>query len=200
LQERLHSTQLDATSQQYLKIVVQSADRSREMVSNLLEFSRMGQTQMHPTVVSMDRLVREVKEQLQPEMVGRSLHWQIEPLPEVRGDAAMLQLVLQNLLSNAIKYTRDRSEAEINIGSTDGDREITFFIKDNGTGFNMKYCDRLFGLFQRLHPPEQFAGTGVGLANVRRIVHRHGGRTWAEGAIGQGATFYFSLPKQEAKS
>ncbi|MEH2403227.1 sensor histidine kinase [Nostoc sp.] len=140
-----------------------------------------------------------MQEQLQLELMGRSLHWEIEPLLTAKGDPALLRLVLQNLLSNAVKYTHNNSEAAIKIGRIEQEQEVIFFVKDNGAGFDMKYCDRLFSIFQRLHPQEQFPGTGVGLATVRRIIHRHGGRIWAEGAIDQGATFYFSLPKREAQ-
>jgi light-regulated signal transduction histidine kinase (bacteriophytochrome) len=196
LARNLNVTQLNAVSRRYLNIIEQSALRAGAMVDDLLEFSRMGQAEMRWSTVQMNALVQQVQQQLQPEMVGRSLRWQIKPLPEVQGDPAMLRLVWQNLLSNAIKYTRDRTEAVITIGSSSQEHEIVFFVQDNGAGFDMKYHDRLFKIFQRLHSQQQFAGTGVGLANVRRIIHRHGGRTWAEGAIDQGATIYFSLPKQ----
>ncbi|MBW4505976.1 MAG: GHKL domain-containing protein [Scytonematopsis contorta HA4267-MV1] len=185
---------------QALDIITQSALQTERMVEELLEFSRLGQTKMHFTTVIMSQLAQQVQVELQPELSGRSVYWQIEPLPEVEGDPVLVWLVLQNLLSNAVKYTRDCVEATIVIGSIEEEQEVIFFVKDNGAGFDMRYQERLFRMFQRLHPQEQFAGTGVGLATVRRIVHRHGGRIWAEGSINQGETFYFSLPKSEALS
>ncbi|MGP1387743.1 MAG: ATP-binding protein [Thainema sp.] len=198
LQTQLNADQVDADSSlRYLGIIEQAAGRAYQMINDLLEFSRMGKTPLTLTRVAMNELVEQVRSHLEPETIDRSIDWQIEPLPEVEGDPDLLRLVVQNLLSNAVKYTRDRAIATITIGSNAYDHEIIFFVQDNGAGFDMKYQDRLFGLFQRLHSQEQFAGTGVGLANVRRIIHRHGGRIWAEGAVDQGATFYFSLPKQE---
>ncbi|MBD2565119.1 MULTISPECIES: ATP-binding protein [Nostoc] len=198
LQGKLNPTLVDASSLQTLNIIIQSALQAEKMVDDLLEFSRLGQTEMHLTIVNISQLLQQVQAQLQPELVGRSLYWQIEALATVKGDPALLRIVLQNLLSNAVKYTRNNTEAVIAIGSIEQEQSVIFFVKDNGAGFDMKYYDRLFSMFQRLHPQEEFAGTGVGLATVRRIIHRHGGRIWAEGAIGEGATFYFSLPKHEA--
>lgn len=200
LQDKLETLPVDDSSRRYLSIIDQAAAQAQQMTTDLLEFSRMGQTPLHLTQVSMNDLVQAVRSQLTPELTNRAIKWHLEPLPEVQGDPQMLRLVLQNLVSNAVKYTRDRPTAHITIGSTEHNYETVFFVQDNGAGFDMKYQDRLFSLFQRLHSPEQFVGNGVGLANVRRIIHRHGGRVWAEGAVDQGATFYFSLPATEAST
>jgi two-component system, chemotaxis family, sensor kinase Cph1 len=192
--QRRSASSLDETSLRYLNTIMSSADRAGNLIDDLLSFSRMGRAEMSPAVVDMDRLVRETFTDLRFETTGRDIHWDIGELPEVRGDRAMLQLVLQNLLSNAIKYTRPRERAVIEIDSTRNEGEVVFFVRDNGVGFDMAYVGKLFDVFQRLHHAEEFEGTGIGLATVRRIVQRHGGRVWAEGRTGEGATFYFSLP------
>jgi light-regulated signal transduction histidine kinase (bacteriophytochrome) len=196
LQKRAASA-LDETSQRYLNTIAESADRARELIDGLLALSRLGRAEMRPTMVDMDHLVREMMKDLQFETDGRDIVWKIGELPEVYGDPSMLRLVMQNLLSNALKYTRTRQRAVIEVGSTEGEEEAEFFVRDNGVGFDEAYMDKLFGVFERLHTTEQFEGTGIGLATVRRIVQRHAGRTWAEGSVGSGATFYFSLPLVE---
>jgi light-regulated signal transduction histidine kinase (bacteriophytochrome) len=199
LQERAASA-LDDTSQRYLNTIAESADRARELIDGLLALSRLGRIEVQPTVVDMNHLVRETLKDLQFETDGRDIAWEIGELPEVRGDPSMLRLVMQNLLSNALKYTRARQRAVIEVGSTEGEEEAVFFVRDNGVGFDEAYTDKLFGVFQRLHNTEDFEGTGIGLATVRRIVERHGGRAWAEGRVGSGATFYFSLPAPEGRN
>jgi light-regulated signal transduction histidine kinase (bacteriophytochrome) len=160
----------------------------------------MGRSEMMKTKVDMGRIVEEIIAQVKSETKGREIVWEVEPLPVVEGDAAMLRLVMTNYIINALKFTRPVPEARIGIGAiADRPDETLFYVRDNGVGFDPKYVHKLFGLFQRLHRPEEFEGTGVGLANVRRIIHRHGGRTWAEGEVGGGATFWFSLPKKEEK-
>jgi light-regulated signal transduction histidine kinase (bacteriophytochrome) len=199
LQERAASA-LDETSQRYLNTIAKSADRASGLIDDLLALSRLGRTEMRNTMVDMNRLVRETLNDLRFETDGRDIVWEIGELPEVRGDPSMLRLVMQNLLSNALKYTRTRQQTVSEVGSTEGEEEVVFLVRDNGVGFDEAYTDKLFGVFQRLHNAEQFEGTGIGLATVRRIVQRHEGRTWAEGRVGSGATFYFSLPAPEGRN
>ncbi|WP_206611552.1 sensor histidine kinase [Falsirhodobacter deserti] len=156
----------------------------------------MGRATLTPIPVDMNRLIAEVRRMLSTGMRDRNIEWDVAELPRGFGDPSFLRAVWQNLLSNAIKYTRDRDPARIVIGGYEGEGETIWFVKDNGVGFDMAYVDKLFGVFQRLHRMEDYEGSGIGLANVRRIVERHGGRAWAEGAPEEGATFTFSLPRQ----
>jgi light-regulated signal transduction histidine kinase (bacteriophytochrome) len=145
--------------------------------------------------VELRALVHDVIRELGPDTAGRTIDWRIGDLPAVEGDTAMLKMVLANLIANALKFTQPRQEAQIEIGSQPGQNADTvIFVRDNGVGFDMTYADKLFGVFQRLHRADEFEGTGIGLANVHRIITRHGGRTWAEGQINRGATFYVALP------
>jgi light-regulated signal transduction histidine kinase (bacteriophytochrome) len=144
----------------------------------------------------LDQLVKEVQSEVGQETEGRNMKWKVAALPDLYGDRSMLKIVLSNLVSNAIKFTRTRPSPEIEIGTSDQrSNGIVVFVKDNGVGFDMKYANKLFGVFQRLHRVDEFEGTGIGLATVQRIVHRHGGRIWAEGQVGVGAAFYLSLPR-----
>ncbi len=189
------SAVLGERSRRYLETISTSAKRMGGLIDDLLVFSRMGRAEMRQTRFAMDRLVKEVLKEMTVELQSRQIEWEIDPLPEVWGDRAMLKQVWVNLLSNAVKYTRPRERARIQICcARTSERELQFFVRDNGVGFDTQYSNRLFGVFQRLHHPEEFDGTGIGLANVRRIVHRHGGRTWAEAKVNEGATFYFTLP------
>jgi PAS domain S-box-containing protein len=187
---------LDDKARRHLDIIADSAKRMGALIDDLLIFSRMGRSEMHRSNVAMDSLVHEALDSVKTETEKRRILWKIAALPEVQADPAMLRQVWINLVANAVKYTRPRDPAEIEIGWDDSAaEELVFFVRDNGVGFDMQYVGKLFGVFQRLHRTDEFEGTGIGLANVNRIVHRHGGRTWAEGKIDGGATFFFSLPK-----
>jgi len=174
--------------------IVKSAQRMGNLIDNLLAFSRIGRASMVKVEVSMDTLVNEVLAEIQPDLVERQIEWVLSPLPSAQGDVNLLRQVWVNLISNAVKYSRPRNPARIEIGCERHPAELVYYIKDNGVGFEMQFADKLFGVFNRLHPEREFEGTGVGLANVRRIAQRHGGRTWADAKLDEGATFYFSLP------
>lgn len=180
--------------------VSESARRMEQLIDDLLEFSRMGRVEMMRGRVDMNKLVTGVVRTLQVDTDHRGVFWEIGELPEVEGDEALLRLVWCNLLSNAVNYTGKRERAVIHVGAKPAQSFWQFHVQDNGAGFDNEDADRLFGVFQRLHRADEFEGTGVGLANVRRIVVRHGGRTWAEGRVGEGATFYFTLPANQAAS
>ena len=195
LLQKQASSLLDEKSRRYTRTILESAKRMGNLIDDLLAFSRIGRAETKNTLVSLDQLVKEVVAEIRLDTGGRDIVWKIHPLPVCYGDRSMLRLVIGNLLSNAVKFTRMRAPAEIEIGCADGEDEVEVFVRDNGAGFDMQYVDKLFGVFQRLHLPEEFEGTGIGLATVRRIIHRHGGEVRAEGGVDQGATFYFSLPK-----
>jgi PAS domain S-box-containing protein len=185
---------LTDSSRRYLSHVAGAATQMGTLIDDLLAFSRVGRTELNKLAFEMELLVQAVIADFKQETHDRHITWQIGSLPKVNADRAMLRLVWTNLISNALKYTSTQPHAEIEIGHYLDAKESVFFIRDDGVGFDMKYVDKLFGVFQRLHSTAQFEGTGIGLANVGRIVSRHGGRTWAEGSVNVGATFYFSLP------
>jgi signal transduction histidine kinase len=199
LLQKQASSLLDDKSRRYVQTILQSAKRMGDLIDDLLAFSRIGRAETQKMLVSLEQLVKEVVAEFGQETKGRDIVWKIGALPACYGDRSMLRLAIVNLVSNAVKFTRLRTQAEIEIGCVDGNRdEVEAFVRDNGAGFDMQYANKLFGVFQRLHLPEQFEGTGIGLATVQRIIHRHGGKVRAEGAVDQGATFYFSLPKEAA--
>lgn len=183
-----------------LGIIHDTAKNAGRMVDDLLALSRIGRQQLKKTDVDMNDLVQQVIRELAPETRDRQVKWRIAPLPSAYGDASLLRLVLHNLLSNALKYSSKKSNSLVEMKATRDETNITYSIHDNGEGFDMQYAHKLFGVFQRLHRSEEFEGTGIGLANVRRIIIRHGGRVWAEGQLGQGATFFFSLPLNEPRT
>ncbi|MBZ2208350.1 ATP-binding protein [Massilia soli] len=180
----------------FLKNIKESARLAGKLVDDLLSFSQMGRAALRPSTISMNDLVHGCIEKLAGDTHGRDLRWEVEDLPEVRADASFIQLAVYNLLSNAVKFTSQKESAIIRIRAERHPHENVFHIEDNGAGFNMDYVHKLFGVFQRLHRMEDFQGTGIGLANVRRIVERHGGKAWASSVAGQGATFSFSIPKE----
>jgi PAS domain S-box-containing protein len=178
----------------YLNVISDSAKQMGILIDELLQFSKIGRQELRLGTMDMNAVVQEVLEMLKPETENRKISWNVAELPQVFGDYSMLRQVWMNLLENAVKYTRYNDESEIEIGFTREPDHWVFFVRDNGTGFDMQYAQKLFGVFQRLHSSTKFEGTGIGLANVQRIVHKHGGRVWAEAQTDKGATFYFTIP------
>jgi PAS domain S-box-containing protein len=199
LQKKISSV-VDEKSNRYMAMILDSAKRMGNLIDDLLAFSRIGRAETQKTVVSLTQLVKEALTEVRQDTEGRNISWKIGALPDFYGDRSMLRLALVNLISNAIKFTRTRPQAEIEIGCADGNSgDLVVFVRDNGVGFDMKYVNKLFGVFQRLHESASFEGTGIGLATVQRIIHRHGGKVWAEGVVDRGATFYFSTPKPQGQ-
>ena len=194
LSKRSYS-QLDDSAKHYVDCTLDASQRMGVLIDDLLQFSRLGRAEMQKVPVDLNAIVDQMRTELEPATNGRSIQWHVEPLPKVAADTGMIRQVMGNLLGNAIKFTRNCSTADIEIGSRIAPGEVVIFVRDNGAGFDMQYYQKLFQVFQRLHSEEEFEGTGIGLANVRRMVERHGGRVWAEGTVGAGATFYFSLPQ-----
>lgn len=192
---RQYSDLLPEDARKHLDTITGSAKRMGVLIDDLLSFSRTGRVEMKKTTVSVRQIVDDVLSQCRPSLTDRIVKWEIAPLPEVKGDYNLLRLSWVNLIDNALKYSKTREKTVISIGYKEEANETVFYIQDNGVGFDMKYADKLFGVFQRLHSSSQFEGTGIGLANVQRIILRHGGRTWAEAEPDKGATFYFSIPK-----
>jgi light-regulated signal transduction histidine kinase (bacteriophytochrome) len=193
LLKRFEGDRLTERGQRYIDTIAESAVSAGTLVDNLLSFSQMGRASLVPVAVDMNELVGDVVRKMTVEG-GQDVRWRIDDLAPTRADPMMLRLVIQNLVENALKFTRGRKPAIIEIGCAPGEEQTTYWVKDNGTGFDMAYVGKLFRVFQRLHRVEDFEGTGIGLANVKRIVDRHGGRVWADAEVDRGATFFFSLP------
>jgi len=190
---------LDEKSRHYVETISRSVREMGVLIDDLLQFSRTGRAELQISDVDMEAVLREALEPLEREMGEREIEWSISPLPHVAGDSALLRQVWANLLSNAVKFSRGSSSARIEVGAMDGTAQDVFYVRDNGVGFDMQYAHKLFGVFQRLHSTAEFEGTGIGLANVQRIINRLGGRVWAEAELDKGAAFYFALPKRKEK-
>lgn len=191
------SESLDDKSKRYLKIISVAVEGMGTLIDDLLALSRTANHELAMSRVNLDQFVRETIVDLPEEISHRAIEWRIDPLPEVTADPVLLRQVLINYLTNALKFTRTRERALIHIGTETRAGQIVVFVRDNGVGFEPTLASKLFVVFQRLHSKDQFEGNGIGLANVRRIIERHGGRVWAEGKVGEGATFWFSLPNRQ---
>jgi two-component system sensor kinase len=194
-----YKDKLDEEGQHQLDVIQNSVRQMGQLIDDLLAFSRLGRRELEMADINMRALAEEVIKQFQIIEPERAMRLKVDALPPALGDRSMIREVFANLLSNALKYTAPQEAAVIEVsGKTDGNESI-YSVRDNGVGFDMKYAGKLFKVFQRLHSTEEFEGTGIGLALIQRIVHRHGGRVWAEGQVNQGATFYFALPTRKEK-
>ncbi|MDD2914018.1 MAG: ATP-binding protein [Gallionella sp.] len=189
-----YAGKLDDEGTRLLNVVRDNTSRMSQLIDDILNFSRTGRLELTFSRIDMEKLAHTVLAELPPEVTGGNLQVEIEAIPPTKGDSAMMHQVFVNLLSNAIKFSRVKETASIKVGAYTGGGETVYYVQDNGAGFDMQYANKLFGVFQRLHGVTEFEGTGIGLAIVKRIVNRHGGRVWAEGEVGKGATFYFALP------
>ncbi len=194
LTSRFHDS-LPEKGKHYLSSISESTLQMGSLIDDLLQFSRAGHQEMRKADIDMNQVLHEALKHIKHDNSGRDIDWVIANLPNVLGDYALLCLVWINLLSNAVKFTRNKKKARIEIDVYDENEDFVFFVRDNGVGFDMQYSKKLFGVFQRLHPTEEFEGTGIGLANVRQIISKHQGRTWAKAEVDKGATFYFTVPK-----
>ncbi|MDZ7723680.1 MAG: ATP-binding protein [candidate division KSB1 bacterium] len=191
------SAELPEKAQYYLATVTDAANRMGTLIDELLQFSRTGRQKVRKSKIEMNALVREALERIKQDIEKREISWNVQELPQVSGDDSLLKQVWLNLLDNAVKFTKNTQKAEISIGCKEEENNFVFYVRDNGVGFDMKYAHKLFGVFERLHSQAEFKGTGIGLANVQRIIHKHSGKVWAEAEPGKGATFYFSLSKNK---
>jgi two-component system sensor kinase len=189
-----YAPKLDAEGQRIVGVVREGTRKMAQMIDDILAFSRAGRQEIASAAIDMEKTVWTALKDLEPALAGRNFKLDFKPLPASHGDAPMIQRVWTNLLDNAIKFTRAKPQGVIEVGAQPGENETVYYVKDNGAGFDAQYIHKLFGVFQRLHGQEEFPGTGIGLAIVKRIVARHGGRVWAEGRVGYGATIYFALP------
>jgi light-regulated signal transduction histidine kinase (bacteriophytochrome) len=194
-----HGAEIPSAARRYLDLICGGAQRMGRMVDELLELSRTSRTEVARQPTMLKSLVDDAMEELRPELLDRHIEWRVGDLPFVECDPNLTRQVFANLLSNAVKFSRPRNPAVIEVGKTERHGQPVLFVRDNGVGFSSKYADKLFGVFQRLHRREDFEGTGVGLATVQRIVHKHGGSIWAEAELDRGATFYFTLDAAEER-
>jgi light-regulated signal transduction histidine kinase (bacteriophytochrome) len=185
---------LDAKGQHFLEIIHSNSERMLQLIDDLIAFSHLEHQEIKALDINMEELAKSVFEALKPLHPGRPLALKLKRLPVARGDPGMIRQVLVNLLSNAMKFTRPKEDGSVEMGCLVHENRRVYYVKDNGVGFDMRHADRLFSVFQRLHDPQEFEGTGIGLAIVQRIIDRHGGWVWAEGKVNEGATFYFTLP------
>jgi two-component system, sensor histidine kinase and response regulator len=192
-----YSDKLDEDGNRLLEVVRKNAQNMGQLIDDLLAFSRLGRKAVEPSPIDMTDLAKSVFEELNASDSERRPQLKIENIPLAQGDRALMRQVFVNLLSNATKYSRLKDQPLIEVGGSTENGNNIYYVKDNGAGFDMQYANKLFGVFQRLHGPQEFEGTGVGLAIVQRIIHRHGGRVWAEGKVNEGATFYFTLPRED---
>jgi light-regulated signal transduction histidine kinase (bacteriophytochrome) len=188
-----HSADIPADAQKYLERILDAANHMGDLIDDLLNLARIGRKELVRKSVDLGAMARRVATEAAAEAAERKIEWQVDPLPKRECDPGLVDLVFSNLLSNAVKFTKNQARPEIHVGTVTNDGEQAIFVSDNGVGFDQKYADKLFGVFQRLHSQHEFEGTGIGLATVQRIIHRHGGRIWAEAEPGRGATFFFTL-------